>query len=46
MPTKSPETTHPPSTVDGVFLDNAECCVDSFWEAFEKYWLEHGGIPE
>ena len=31
---------------DGVFLDNAECCVDSFWEAFEKYWLEHGGIPE
>ena len=31
---------------DGVFLDNADSCVDGYWDAFEKYWLEHGGIPE
>ena len=31
---------------DGVFLDNADSCTDSFWEAFEEYWSEHGGVKE
>ncbi len=31
---------------DGVFLDNADACSEVYWDAFEKYWLEHGGIPE
>lgn len=30
----------------GVFLDNADACSEVNWDAFEKYWLEHGGIPE
>lgn len=29
---------------DGVYLDNADYCMDSFWESFEKYWNDHGGI--
>ena len=31
---------------DGVFLDNADSCTDSFWEAFEEYWSEHGGVRD
>lgn len=26
---------------DGVYLDNADSCTDSFWLAFEEYWGEH-----
>jgi hypothetical protein len=31
---------------DGVYLDNPDSCLDSNWDAFNKYWRLHGGIPE
>ena len=31
---------------DGVYLDNPDSCKDSFWDDFNEYWMEHGGIPE
>ena len=30
---------------DGVYLDNTDSCIDGYWDAFEKYWNNHGGIP-
>ena len=30
---------------DGVYLDNADSCVNPEWDAFEKYWYDRGGIP-
>lgn len=30
---------------DGVYLDNADSCVNPEWDAFEAYWNERGGIP-
>ena len=31
---------------DGVYLDNADTCVDPSWDSFEEYWFDKGGIPE
>ena len=31
---------------DGVYLDNADTCVDPSWDSFEEYWFDQGGIPE
>jgi len=30
---------------DGVYLDNADSCVNPEWDAFEAYWIDRGGIP-
>lgn len=30
---------------DGVYLDNADSCVNPEWDAFEAYWNDRGGIP-
>ncbi len=30
---------------DGVYLDNADTCLETDWDAFEAYWNNHGGIP-
>ena len=31
--------------VHGVYLDNADSCVNPEWDAFEAYWNDRGGIP-
>ena len=30
---------------DGVYLDNADSCMDDNWDAVEEYWSAWGGMP-